>query len=366
MFHESTSSESHMNDDTAKPVPPLTAKTAAGKLYTRFADVEAEIREVWCGPPFGWIALKDKLKNETLVFLIRKSGLKDDDIRGHLQAELNARTIRICESHVKGFDDVIREEIGLEVEAKIFKLVWSDVNCAQAEFLEIAFAEKVRDLTTNAIERYKKSVMGERDQLDVWTGKEAGKGAFAVVELRQDVVDLRRDQEEMLILLEDETRRDELYPKIYAAVKDPRHFQALYLFHAEDNSLAEIAAHFNTTIRQIRHWKSTAMHQIHAAFGIETEEKREALRKQRRARRANRHTQSSDAAQSAKRNYFGVPFNSPALHAFRHQVIRRWHQWLSRRSQRAHITWERMKRYTARWVPPAIVVHPYPAARFGG
>src|SRR5206468_12665544 len=84
------------------------------------------------------------------------------------------------------------------------------------------------------------------------------------------------------------------------------------LFHAEDNSLAEIAAHFNTTIRQIRHWKSTAMHQIHAAFGIETEEKREALRKQRRARRANRHTQSSDAAQSAKRNYFGVPFNSPA------------------------------------------------------
>lgn len=65
-------------------------------------------------------------------------------------------------------------------------------------------------------------------------------------------------------------------------------------------------------------------------------------------------------------NYFGVPFNSPALHAFRHQVIRRWHQWLNRRSQRASVTWERMKRYTARWVPPAIVVHPYPAVRFGG
>ena len=64
--------------------------------------------------------------------------------------------------------------------------------------------------------------------------------------------------------------------------------------------------------------------------------------------------------------YFGVPFNSPALHAFRHQVIRRWHQWLNRRSQRASVTWERMKRFTARWVPPAIVVHPYPAARFGG
>jgi group II intron reverse transcriptase/maturase len=64
--------------------------------------------------------------------------------------------------------------------------------------------------------------------------------------------------------------------------------------------------------------------------------------------------------------YYGVPFNSPALHAFRHQVIRRWHQWLNRRSQRASVTWARMKRFTARWVPPAIVVHPYPSARFGG
>lgn len=63
-------------------------------------------------------------------------------------------------------------------------------------------------------------------------------------------------------------------------------------------------------------------------------------------------------------NYYGVPFNSTAIHTFRHQVIRRWHQWLSRRSQKAYVTWERMKRYTARWIPPAVIVHPYPAARF--
>jgi len=289
MFHESNS-EPHMNDDRSKPVPPLTAKTADGKLYTRFPDVESEIRDLWCRPPLGWIPLKGKLKSETLVFLVRKSGLRDDHIRGQLQAELNRRAIRISESHVKGFDDVIREEIGLEVEAKIFELVWSNVNCAQAEFLEIAFAEKVRDLTRNAIQRYKHSVMGEREQLDVATDKDAGEGAFAVVELRRDVLDLRRDQEEMLILLEDETRRDELYQKIYDSVKDPQHFQALYLFHAQDRSLAEIAAHFNTNIRQIRYWKDTAMHQIHIAFGMESEEKREALRKRRHARRANRLT----------------------------------------------------------------------------
>ena len=65
-------------------------------------------------------------------------------------------------------------------------------------------------------------------------------------------------------------------------------------------------------------------------------------------------------------HYFGVPLNSPAIQAFRYQVICRWRQWLNRRSQRASVTWARMKRYTALWVPPAIIVHPYPAARFGG
>src|SRR5207237_421664 len=100
-----------MNDDRPKPVPPLTARTADGKLYTRFADVEAEIREVWCRPPLNWIARREKLKNETLVFLIRKSGLNDDYIRGQLQAELNARAVRISENHVKGLDDILTEEI---------------------------------------------------------------------------------------------------------------------------------------------------------------------------------------------------------------------------------------------------------------
>jgi len=287
MFPDTASSESNMSDDIAKPIPCLTARTADGKPYTRFADVEAEIAVVWPRPPSDWIARRENLKNETLAFLIRKSGLADDYIRGLLQMELHARAVRISESHVKGFDDVIREEIGLEVEGKIFDLVQSHVTCAQADFLEIAFAEKVRQLTGNAIGRYKKSVMGERDQLDVSTAKKVGKGRYGLVELRQDVVDLRRDQEEMLILIEDETRRDELYHEVHDAVKDRRHFQALYLFYAEDRSLSAIAAHFKTTIRRIRHWKATAMRQIHVAFGIETEEKREALRQWRRARRRN-------------------------------------------------------------------------------
>jgi RNA-directed DNA polymerase len=65
-------------------------------------------------------------------------------------------------------------------------------------------------------------------------------------------------------------------------------------------------------------------------------------------------------------NYYGVPGNSRAIGAFRTMVIRLWHKWLNRRSQRPSVTWDRMQRYIDRWIPPAIVCHPYPSVRFGG
>jgi group II intron reverse transcriptase/maturase len=65
-------------------------------------------------------------------------------------------------------------------------------------------------------------------------------------------------------------------------------------------------------------------------------------------------------------NYYGVPFNSRAIQAFRFTVIRLWYKWLNRRSQRPSVSWDRMQRHIDRWVPPAVVCHPYPSARFGG
>ena len=238
MFH--TTFQPNMNDCTRKPVPPLTYRTADGKLYTRFADVEDEIGEIWPQPPSDWVARKKKLKSETLVFLVKKGGSKDDYIRGLLQNEVNARAIRIAKGCIKGNDLVLKEEMALEVESQIFDLVWTDTNCPQAEYLEVAFASKVRKLTANVIERYQNSVMAQRDQLDVWTGAESEE-EYDPVELRRDLADLRPDPEAILLLIEDESRRDELYQFIQDSVKDPRHFLALYLFEAEDKSLAEIA-----------------------------------------------------------------------------------------------------------------------------
>jgi RNA-directed DNA polymerase len=62
--------------------------------------------------------------------------------------------------------------------------------------------------------------------------------------------------------------------------------------------------------------------------------------------------------------YYAVPDNSKALQDFRDQVVRHWRHALARRSQKGRITWERMTRLAARWLPQPRILHPWPNARF--
>jgi len=62
--------------------------------------------------------------------------------------------------------------------------------------------------------------------------------------------------------------------------------------------------------------------------------------------------------------YYAVPGNSRAIGAFRRQAGRLWLHALRRRSQRHRLTWKRMERLLARWIPPSRILHPYPEVRF--
>jgi RNA-directed DNA polymerase len=56
--------------------------------------------------------------------------------------------------------------------------------------------------------------------------------------------------------------------------------------------------------------------------------------------------------------YFGITGNFEALRALRWQVYRIWHKWLSRRSQRGGLNWERFWALLLRFpLPRARVVH---------
>ena len=61
--------------------------------------------------------------------------------------------------------------------------------------------------------------------------------------------------------------------------------------------------------------------------------------------------------------YYGVPRNGPSLMAFHAALLRLWHVALQRRSQTACVSWERLARYRARWLPLPRICHPYPDRR---
>jgi RNA-directed DNA polymerase len=62
--------------------------------------------------------------------------------------------------------------------------------------------------------------------------------------------------------------------------------------------------------------------------------------------------------------YYAVPGNSDRINRFYNEVTRLWLRALRRRSQRHRLPWERMRRLSARWLPPPKRMHPFPNARF--
>ena len=62
--------------------------------------------------------------------------------------------------------------------------------------------------------------------------------------------------------------------------------------------------------------------------------------------------------------YHAVPTNFRAIAAFRYHVVNLWRRTLKRRSQKDGMTWERIERIAADWLPAARILHPWPAQRF--
>ncbi|MCB1744278.1 MAG: group II intron reverse transcriptase/maturase [Gammaproteobacteria bacterium] len=62
--------------------------------------------------------------------------------------------------------------------------------------------------------------------------------------------------------------------------------------------------------------------------------------------------------------YHAVPTNYHSLVLFRVRVVRLWKRELSRRSQRARMTWKRMSRLRDYYSPAPAILHPWPERRF--
>ncbi|MBO0866332.1 MAG: group II intron reverse transcriptase/maturase [Mycobacterium sp.] len=62
--------------------------------------------------------------------------------------------------------------------------------------------------------------------------------------------------------------------------------------------------------------------------------------------------------------YYAVPTNARAIAAFRYHVVGLWRRSLRRRSQKDHMTWERMTKMADDWLPKPRILHPWPSQRF--
>ena len=63
-------------------------------------------------------------------------------------------------------------------------------------------------------------------------------------------------------------------------------------------------------------------------------------------------------------NYHAVPTNADTLVVFRKHVIRLWKRALNRRSNRDKISWDRIEKIAADWLPDPMILHPWPEERF--
>jgi hypothetical protein len=61
--------------------------------------------------------------------------------------------------------------------------------------------------------------------------------------------------------------------------------------------------------------------------------------------------------------HHAVPGNSDRINRFYNEVTRHWLRALRRRSQRHRLPWTRIRRLSARWLPPPKRMHPFPNAR---
>jgi group II intron reverse transcriptase/maturase len=77
----------------------------------------------------------------------------------------------------------------------------------------------------------------------------------------------------------------------------------------------------------------------------------EWCREHRHERVADQHRMLSQKLRGHY-GYFGITGNSRTLKACRYQVERIWKKWLSRRSQRGRVTWERFKQWQQRFALP--------------
>jgi hypothetical protein len=204
-----------------KRIRRLAASTAEGTSYERWEDIESEMKDIACRPPSQWIARHKEIRNETLVFLLRRAGPNDRELYTTLIQELFRRTRRIATRVIRGWviDRLAQVDIVAAVDVQIFKLVFEKEPTRIGRFLEVAFNMTVEQHTQHAIEKHLNTPFGHRGEFVPFNDGQdfdEGEEIERPIELAPDT---RPGPEALCIQNEERRGVIALYNQAFAAIK---------------------------------------------------------------------------------------------------------------------------------------------------
>jgi hypothetical protein len=250
----------------------LSSSSREGDPYQRRADVELEIARTLAIPRTEWLALcrgDPRLSNEAIVFLAREAAADNPDLCGQLIHELGRSVAAIAKRWAQGFDPLTTEELVWQVEQEIIECVLTPVATRQSDFLEIAFGKAVERRTINAVSKRRRSPLPlSRTRDDQSTGEDSGETPA------DQLADDGPTAEDILVQLQEQSRRRELIRQAIASVKDRRHLEAVVLRHVRGWPMTDshpnnpsLVRYFGKSDRQIRTWITEGLKALRAAMG---------------------------------------------------------------------------------------------------
>jgi hypothetical protein len=215
-----------------------------------------------------------KLRNETLVFLIRQTHRINDDLCGQMMEVLRKRVTGRVRRFCKGLDQVDREEVLLAVEMKVLELVLVNETSRRRDFLEIAFAQAVKSFTDDEREKLRNSPSG--NVVDYAEGSCEDADDEQIERPIEYLPTEEPEPEEALLVLDNKKYRHRLLRKALAAVPDRRHREAVILHFGKNwpitskkRGIDTLQRYFRKNPRQLKYWLDTAMKKMRDALGVQ-------------------------------------------------------------------------------------------------
>ena len=222
-----------------------------GKEYSKHPDVLDEINGMLRLHHSLWGEQGPKLKNETIVFLMRRVRRVDEHLFHVFFQELCARIVGIARRWALrfGVNQETAEEIVRDTQLKVLKLVLAEQRTCQGDFLEIAFGTAVQSRALDRFRAHKRSAWAHLDWIEVKDDAGMDDDIARPLELTPD----DGPTPEAIALTKD------LIEKAWTAIDDPRilhalvlHFKDEWPIWSKDPNVETVARYFGVTRRQAK------------------------------------------------------------------------------------------------------------------